>query len=114
MTHLYTLNLRGEPMPCDDVLTWAKWFESAERHVAYDLVGDSCISTVFLGMDHSFGGKKPILWETMVFRDKKWCELMKRVFSIERECERFTSREAAVAHHEACVQRLRAVYERAN
>lgn len=61
--------LKGhEPVQVDDVLTWAEWFEKAERHVAEDHVGDVKISTVFLGIDHSFGQHgPPILFETMIF-----------------------------------------------
>lgn len=53
-----------------DVLTWAKWLEGndEDRCVASDLIGDSRISTVFLGLNHNFGQSgKPILFETMVF-----------------------------------------------
>jgi len=52
-----------------DLLTWAKWFESADRQVAhtYTCKGKVRISTVFLGLDHSFGHGRPLLFETMVF-----------------------------------------------
>lgn len=57
------------PQLCGDVIEWAKWFEKADRRVAYDRVGDSEISTVFLGLDHSFSQREhvPVLFETMVF-----------------------------------------------
>jgi hypothetical protein len=52
----------------DDVLTWGRWFEtSKDRIVAKEYVGPYHVSTVFLGIDHSFGGKKPLLFETMIF-----------------------------------------------
>jgi len=35
--------------------------------VAKTKVADWEVSTVFLGLDHSFGGPPPVLWETMVF-----------------------------------------------
>lgn len=51
-----------------DVLTWAKWFENgANRRVAIDEIGGRCVSTVFLGIDHSFGGQPPLLFETVIF-----------------------------------------------
>lgn len=38
------------------------------KKVAFDTVGDVDISTVFLGLDHSFGrGETPTLFETMTF-----------------------------------------------
>lgn len=45
---------------------WVAMFEDAEtRKVALSEVS---VSTVFMGMDHRFGGDgPPILWETMIF-----------------------------------------------
>ena len=54
------------PVPAD-LMTWAKWYEKADRVVAKDKVCDSKISTVFLGLDHAFESGIPILFETMVF-----------------------------------------------
>ena len=61
-----------QPNPVDDVIQWARWFETADRRVARtDLPGGVEVSTVFLGLDHSFGlAKTPILFETMVFGGK--------------------------------------------
>lgn len=59
--------LQGKtPVPAD-LMTWAKWFETADRKVAADEIGDVRISTVFLGLDHSFGHGAPLLFETMIF-----------------------------------------------
>jgi len=56
------------PVPCEDLLEWAKWFETTDRHVFQDTIGDHWVSTVFLGLDHRFfGDGPPILFETMVF-----------------------------------------------
>ena len=52
---------------CDDALEWGKWFEKAELHVADDTKDDIRVSTVFLGLDYSFGYGPPLLFETMVF-----------------------------------------------
>ena len=54
------------PKPVDDILEWAKWFGSADRTVKKDVIGDVNISTVFIGIDHSFGGREPELFETMM------------------------------------------------
>jgi hypothetical protein len=57
-----------EPVPESDLLLWAKWFEAAERRVAFDEINGVRVSTVFLGLDHNFGhNDAPILFETMVF-----------------------------------------------
>ena len=50
-----------------DLITWSKWFKGCDRHLADQKIGDSRISTVFLGIDHAFDGGSPVLFETMVF-----------------------------------------------
>lgn len=47
---------------------WCQHLESREYcFVKQDQIGEILVSTVWLGLDHSFGGDKPILFETMVF-----------------------------------------------
>ena len=67
MSDTYILNEKC-PVRCKDILKWAKWFESANRRVA-ESVGKNKIrvSTVFLGLDHSFSAGPPMLFETMIF-----------------------------------------------
>ena len=63
--------LKGKrTVPEHDLMKWARWFETAERHVANDYVGKIQVSTVFLGIDHSFSGGRPLLFETMIFGGK--------------------------------------------
>lgn len=51
-----------------DIIKWAQWYEKADRHVKNDyLPNDIHVSTVFLGIDHNWGGGNPILFETMIF-----------------------------------------------
>lgn len=66
MAKMYVLN-DHIPIPIQDVAVWAKWFETADRHVAETKVGSLRVSTVFLGLNHSFSGNIPILFETMIF-----------------------------------------------
>lgn len=57
-----------KPVEEPDFMKWAKWFETADRHVKKTELPDGVkISTVFLGMDHGFMSDVPILFETMVF-----------------------------------------------
>lgn len=53
----------------DNIQEWGVWFEKSDRHVKKtNITEDIMISTVFLGMDHSFGiGGPPLLFETMIF-----------------------------------------------
>ncbi len=56
-----------------DMMTWANWFENVKspgRITKQTIVKNVIVSTIFLGIDHSFGGKVPILWETMMFNTK--------------------------------------------
>lgn len=59
-----------EPVICPDLMVWGKWMQEHDRAVAKSSVGDNLISTVFLGLDHSFTGGVPILFETMIFGGK--------------------------------------------
>lgn len=50
------------------ILAWGKWYESADRLVAHTQLEHATVSTVFLGVDHTFIGiGDPLLFETMVF-----------------------------------------------
>jgi hypothetical protein len=75
----YTLD-GHTPVPCDDVMVWAQWFENFElRVVAQTQIGDRFVSTVFLGIDHNFGPTgPPLIFETMVFGPNRNEEWMKR------------------------------------
>ena len=69
--HLYALVDRV-PVPLDDeddILVWGAAFNSPDRRVAETQVTAYCrVSTVFLGLDHSFSPDgPPILFETMIF-----------------------------------------------
>jgi hypothetical protein len=56
-------------IPEDDLMAWARWFETADRKVARtDLDYGFWVSTVFLGIDHAIG-RAPRLYETMVFHE---------------------------------------------
>lgn len=50
-----------------DFLTWAMWYQGANRTIAWTEVDDVIISTVFFGLDFSFGIENvPELFETMI------------------------------------------------
>lgn len=79
MTGRYIL-VGQTPVPCEDLLTWARWIEENEeaRRVFWTRVLDTVdVSTVFLGLDHGFGGR-PLLFETMAFWDGEHGEEMMR------------------------------------
>ena len=92
--------LRGhELVPVDSIQEWAKWFETADRHVALDELPNGRVSTVFRGLDHCFmPGGRPLLFETMVFGGP-----------LDQEQERYSTWEEAEAGHAAMVERIKAL-----
>ena len=61
----------GFAVQCYDLMEWAQWMVTERENFHYtDHVHGIRISTVFLGLDHAFGGDEPVLWETMVFNDE--------------------------------------------
>lgn len=56
------------PVKVRDLNEWAEWAADQEYglHVALNEIGDSHVSTVFLGFWHGMGGP-PCLFETMIF-----------------------------------------------
>jgi hypothetical protein len=94
----YVLNANGEPVPEPNILKWGIFFESANRIIKQETIGESLISTVSLGLDHAFSGPTPILWETMVFGGH-----------LDQEQDRSSgSREQAEAMHARTVERVTA------
>lgn len=83
-----------------DLMTWARWFESAreDRVVAKTDVNHVCVSTVFLGLDHAFGEGPPQLFETLVFGGP-----------LADEMERYSTWDEAEAGHKAMVARVEGV-----
>lgn len=56
-----------------DLMTWARWLDGKRNRIAsYNRCG-VYVSTIFLGIDHSFNFDEnivPILFETMIFGEK--------------------------------------------
>lgn len=93
MTYRYILDADGNPVPCPDLMTWGRWMQTADRHVALTRFEGVRISTVFLGLDHSWDDGPPVLFESMVFGGP-----------LDGEMRRYTSRADADAGHTAlCV-----------
>ena len=55
------------PVRTSDSREWEKMYVSDARIVARAHIGDVRVSTVFLGIDHSFWEGPPLLFETMIF-----------------------------------------------
>ena len=114
--HKYILDENNQPVPCDNVLEWAQWFESAgeKRRVAITVVRDVTVSTVFLGLDHSFGMGEPLIYETMVFENKISEEegrKFRKTVDEDGLFNRYTTREEAVKGHNDIIKLVKQNHE---
>lgn len=82
-------------VPVGDFMEWAEWFDKADRRIKQETVGKYFVSTVFLGLDHQFGGGAPLLFETMVFAEGESVD-----------CERCSTWEEAEIQHAAMATKL--------
>jgi hypothetical protein len=102
MLETYYLDENGEPQRTDNPVLLEAMIRDSRRVVARDTVDPFVISTVFLIYDHNWDRYgRPVLWETMVFGPR----------DDELECERYTSREEALAGHARLVARYRDMVE---
>ena len=91
--------VNGEPVEERDLIMWARWYEAHGSLVYVNrvppllgLFGGCRVSTIFLGLDHSFGSGPPLLWETMIFGGP-----------LDGDEWRYASRSEAAAGHESAV-----------
>jgi len=63
----YILDENRKPVLCEDLMAWAKWVEESERTMKKTEKNGIKVSTMFLGLDHSFGDGPPMLYETVIF-----------------------------------------------
>lgn len=88
---------QGRPL---DLFTWARSLENGEgdKRVAETTLPDGkWVSTVWLGLDHSFGDGPPLIFETMVFEN--------RANLNDLDMERYSTEAEAVAGHERMVKK---------
>jgi len=96
MTDKYILKGKT-PIPISNTIAWGEWFENgSNRRVAEDIVEGVRVSTVFLGLDHSFGEGPPLLFETMVFGESP----------LQEECVRYATWEEAEQGHKAMLEKV--------
>ena len=101
MQRYYMLNKHNQPEPVDNITRWALWFETADRVVAQtDVNEDVKVSTVFLGLDHQWDDGPPLIYETLVFGGV-----------MDGEMDRYSTKDEAVAGHDAMVQRVQQCLE---
>ena len=82
----------------NDMEQWARLFGDTERRIIArtELPGEVTVSTVWLGIDHSYGdGGPPLIFESMVFARS----------AADMDCVRYATREEAEAGHSELVTR---------
>ena len=92
---------KGKPI---DVTTWSKGFENNGRDKLVrrdDLANGIVISTVWLGIDHNFGVGPPLIFESMIFSDKRDTP------KAELDCIRYSTEKQAIAGHKRLVEKWR-------
>lgn len=99
MNRKYILDKNNNPVPEPDVVKWGIWFEQSHsrRIVEQTHIGKYWVSTVFLGIDHNYGGEgDPVLWETMIFLEDNdnWED---------KYCDRYTSHKDALWGHQIAI-----------
>lgn len=108
---MYILKGR-KPVQVHDPFEFSEWFHTADRTVGRTRIGNLLVSTVFLGIDHSFGPVgKPILFETMAFiYGETHRQAPHDVYQ-----KRFATWSGAERHHKRLVQKIRwAIFKSTN
>jgi len=93
----YILDKDNKPIEAHP-LVYIDWIHNnpSRKAVKQELIGDVRVSTVFLGLNHSYEGGDPVLWETMVFEG-----------DYDGYQERYTSYEDALRNHEFVVEMIK-------
>jgi hypothetical protein len=95
----YYILVDKTPVGCFDLMKWGRFMSDHDRVVAVEQVGDATVSTIFLGMDHSFSADPkatPVVFETMIFQGPR-----------DQEMHRYCTWDEAEAGHHKLVAELR-------
>lgn len=65
----YILDENNKPVKSTGAQEYLDWEEANQdkKYLKQEFVDDIHVSTVFLGLDHSWNSNIPVLWETMIF-----------------------------------------------
>lgn len=96
----YILDQNNNPVPVPDVKDWALMFDRENRVVNKTTTSNNhYVSTVFLGLDHSWTEDKVLLFETMIFSEDK---------DVDEYQERYSTWQEAEEGHDKIVAELEA------
>ena len=93
-------NKKGELI---ELMEWAKLREDENYKIVKQetLPNGKWVSTVWLGLDHSFSERKPLIFETMVFSSEKG--------NSSEKMERYSTLEEAEKGHQEMVEKFNRV-----
>lgn len=97
--HMYYTLEGHDVKPCD-LMTWARWLESANRKIGYTKTENGNVSTVCLGLNHQFDDGPPLLFETLVFGGTE-----------DGDMERYSTYDQAVCGHKKMVEKIEKFHE---
>ena len=81
-----------------EMLEWGKLFSDWDyKRIAKTTINGAEVSTVWLGMNHSFGEGPPLIFETMIFGDNPLGD---------EYCDRYATEAEAQKGHDDIVARL--------
>jgi hypothetical protein len=105
----YILDENHQLVPAGDLIKWANFFENnSARRVGRTKINGLVVSTVFLGIDHSFGGYgPPLFFETMIFRGTPNAEIEKIQRAFDQYQTRYSTWDEALAGHNQIVTIIR-------
>lgn len=103
----YVLDENNQAIASTDIKKVAAQIQSADkRRVAEDMIDRYWVSTVFMGVDHSFGGGPPLIFETMIFDTSRKKPLGNNRMSLGKEvyCDRYSTWDEALVGHQKAVE----------
>jgi prephenate dehydrogenase len=94
MSNWYIYDENHVPVKSDaiEACTWLG--QENRKIVKQETINGHFVSTVFLGLDHSWLGQAPLLWETMIFSNS----------DLDQYQERYSSYEDALKGHEEALK----------
>lgn len=97
MSKWYILSVDNKPVAVS-ITEAVQWMEDnpERKAVKQDHIDDKFVSTVFLGLDHSWNNKELILWETMIFGGEH-----------DQYQERYSSYEDALEGHQKAINLIK-------
>lgn len=99
----YLKNRKPVPYGCTVFDNSERFFKLMTNHfgnnkIRIKYLADCWVSTIFLGLDHSFTGGKPMLFETMIF---------KKDSLVSMDCFRSSTHRQALKQHQAALKLVR-------